>query len=66
MTYNEKTGESYPYTKEGVEQYEKDKVKDMPMKNMKYWQKKGALPGINSEACGHNLEDGRSPSSKLQ
>ena len=35
MPYNEKTGKSYPYTKEGMEQYEKDKVKGMPMKNMK-------------------------------
>ena len=66
MPYNEKTGKSYPYTKEGMEQYEKDKVKGMPMKNMKYWQEKGTLPGINPEPCGHNLEDGRSPSSKLQ
>ena len=67
MPYDEKTGKSYPYTEEGIEQYNKDKVKGMPMKNMKYWREKGVLPGINPElGSGQNLEDGRSPSSALQ
>ena len=65
MPYNEKTGKSYPYTEEGVEQYNKDKVKGMPMKNMKYWKERGTLPGINPEGQ-QNLPDGRSPSTQAQ
>ena len=66
MPYNEKTGKSYPYTEEGIEQYNKDKVKGIPMKNMDYWNAKNTLPGINPKSETKNLEDGRSPSSKLQ
>ena len=40
MPYNKETGEHYPYTDKGIEQYEKDKGKGMPMKNMTYWNAK--------------------------
>ncbi len=65
MPYDAKTGKSYPYTEEGVKQYEKDKVKGMPMKNLKYWKERGTLPGINPEGQ-QNLPDGRSPSTQAQ
>tara|TARA_R110002167_G_scaffold158765_7_gene354043 strand:- start:129 stop:479 length:351 start_codon:yes stop_codon:yes gene_type:complete len=58
MPYNKETGEHYPYTDEGVEQYEKDTGKGMPMKNTAYWKAKS---GVASPAKDTNPHTGLKP-----
>ena len=73
MPYDSKTGKHYDYTDKGIEQYEKDTGKGMPMKNMEYWKNKNTLsiPGVDPavidvSSSDKNLPDGRSSSAPFQ